>query len=537
MMEHKQSKQRREQNREANKQPDTNDQNERNADTTELIALPDDGRKQLYNFLLASETPRLDATIPDLVNNEDELKKVIKSAREAKEIVRVVGSGHSIGPAIGDTEHTPNERRIRLGGELRSFTVLSEEGDTKTVKVGGGCYLGKNPLDKDSTWDNSVNVQLAKINCAIPILGGITQQSIAGFTMTGSAGGSVAHGFEDIIKEIHFIDGKGQSQVAERGTDLFNAVGVSMGLFGVITYMVLEVKTPSFNVGGVEKTVSVAESVLAVNENTGTSKLQDTLENTEYFRLTWFPQKYAQRVTEWSGKRSESTKIVPYKSVIGNHWVAGAAAMALQMMHWALTHVPCEDTYKLVGDTLKIFTHENPAEFNDIWYKTIPMDDQVPTDTIFRTEFTELWFPMEETENVLNILKKLFEDQQVAGNYACELYAGKRSPFWMSPAYNRNVFRVDPFWFYHQKGDAREYYDHYWKALMKVDGVRLHWGKYLPYSGGTYGGVEYGAAFLKNSYPKMDDWLALRAEYDPDQIYLTEYWRKLFGIETISAQE
>ncbi|XP_071849657.1 L-gulono-1,4-lactone dehydrogenase-like [Apostichopus japonicus] len=505
-----------------------------------MTALPNDGRGQLYNFFLATESPPIGPTVPELVNNEDELKNVIKSAREGKKIVRVVGSAHSIGPAIGDTVLTPNERLIRLGGELRSFTVLSEQGDTKIVKVGGGCYLGKNPLDMDSTWANSVNVQLANINCAIPILGGITQQSIAGFTMTGSAGGSVAHGFEDIIKEIHFIDGKGQSQVAERGTDLFNAVGVSLGLFGVITYMVLEVKTPSFNVGGVEKTVSVAESVLAVNKNTGTSKLQETLENTEYFRLMWFPQKYAQKVTEWSGKRSESTKIEPYKDVVGNPWVAGAAAMALRTMHWLLTHVPGEDTYKFIGDTLKIFVKEKPTPFNDVWYKTIPMDDQAPTDTIFKTEFTELWFPMEETENVLNILKKLYEDQQVAGNYACELYAGKRSPFWMSPAYNRNVFRFDPFWFYHQgvegKG-VREYYNHFWKALMKVDGVRLHWGKYLPYSGGTYGGVEYGAAFLKKSYPKMDDWLALRAKYDPDQIYVTEYWRKLFGIETISAQE
>ncbi|PIK51137.1 D-arabinono-1,4-lactone oxidase [Apostichopus japonicus] len=520
-----------------NNQPDTNDQNEMNAETMEARALPNDGREELYNFFLDSESPRLGATVPELVNNEDQVKNVIQSARENKEIVRVFGSAHSIGPAVGDTENTPNERLIRLSGELRSFTVLSDEGGTKIVKVGGGCYLGQNPLDKDSTMANSVNVQLENIDCAIPILGGITHQSIAGFTMTGSAGGSVAHGFEDIIKEIHFIDGKGRSQVAVKGTDLFNRGRSIFWSLRDHNLHVLEVKTPSFKVGGFEQTVSEADSVLAVDQNTGTSKLQETLENTEYFRLLWFPQKYAQRVTEWSGHRSESNEIIPYKNVLGNPWVAGAAAMALKSMHWLLTNRPGEDTYKFIGDALKIFTFKNPTEFNDVWYKTIPMDEQTPCDTIFRTEFTELWFPMEETEHVMSILRVLYEDQQVAGNYACELYAAKSSPFWMSPAHNRNVFRCDPFWFYHQKGDPREYFDHFWKVLMEVDGVRLHWGKLLPYSGGTYGGTTYDVAFMKKSYPKMDDWLALRAEYDPDQIYLTEYWRKLFGIETIPAQK
>lgn len=486
----------------------------------------DDGRHQLYNYFLLTESATLDLAEPKQVNNEDELIQMIKSARENKQVIRVEGSGHSVTGAIaGDTGIV-----VRLCGELRSFKVISKSENSKVVKVGGGCYLGKNPRDKSSTWENSLNVQLTKINCAIPILGGITQQSLAGFLLTGSAGGSVAHGFEDVVKTIYFINGKGERKQAERGTDLFNAVGVSLGLYGIITYVELEVPTPSFNVEGTEVTVSYNQSVMAFGDN-GKSRLQETLETSEYYRLMWFPQKYAQRVTEWKGKRSDSNKIVPYKDLLGNPWVAGAAAVTLRISHWFLTHLPGEDTYKAIGDMLKIFTKESPQHFNDVWYKTIPMDNQAPSDTVFDTEFTEMWFPMDQTDNVLKILNSLLENQQAAGNYCIELYAAKKSPFWMSAAYDRDVVRVDPFWFVHQEGKPRDFFNFYWNVLMEVEGIRFHWGKYLPLVDQICGDKTFNFEYLKNSYPMLEKWLEIRAEMDPDQIFVNDYWRKIFDIK------
>ena len=55
--------------------------------------------------------------------------------------------------------------------------------------------------------------------------------------MTGSAGGSLDHAFADVVQDIEFVNGKGEVKTASRGTALWNAAGVSMGLLGVITHV------------------------------------------------------------------------------------------------------------------------------------------------------------------------------------------------------------------------------------------------------------------------------------------------------------
>ena len=63
------------------------------------------------------------------------------------------------------------------------------------------------------------------------------------------------------------------------------------------------------------------------------------------------------------------------------------------------------------------------------------------------------------------------------------------------------------------------YFPALWEKLNKYD-YRLHWGKSLS------GEVD----FLKPLYPRWDDWMQLRAELDPDQIFVTDYWRRHLGI-------
>jgi hypothetical protein len=50
---------------------------------------------------------------------------------------------------------------------------------------------------------------------------------------------------------------------------------------------------------------------------------------------------------------------------------------------------------------------------------------------------------------------------------------------------------------------------------------RFHWGKYL---------ADDSASYLKRLYPKWDDFMRLRAELDPDQVFVSAYWRKHLGI-------
>ena len=125
-----------------------------------------------------------------------------------------------------------------------------------------------------------------------------------------------------------------------------------------------------------------------------------------------------------------------------------------------------------------------PKFFRDVWYRALPVDDQAQIDTLIKTDFTELRSPVEGIDRAVAILEEMYEDQTIAGNFACELYVAKQSPFWLSPAYGHDVFRIDPYWWAHNPhGTPEMYFTHFWDRLLDIDGTRLHWGKYMPEPG------------------------------------------------------
>ena len=65
-------------------------------------------------------------------------------------------------------------------------------------------------MDKASTLENSLNYQLDEKGYALPVLGGMSHQSIAGFLLTGSASGSYTHGFADAVEQIDLVNGQGE---------------------------------------------------------------------------------------------------------------------------------------------------------------------------------------------------------------------------------------------------------------------------------------------------------------------------------------
>ncbi len=166
-----------------------------------------------------------------------------------------------------------------------------------------------------------------------------------------------------------------------------------------------------------------------------------------------------------------------------------------------------------------------PQKFWDHYYNSLPMDNQM-RDDLMPTEFTELWIPIEKTEQVMNALLQHYEQNGLAatGTYACEIYAAKRSRFWLSPAYNQNVVRIDVFWFARNAGNpAKTFYPQFWQ-LLKPFGFRAHWGKFLPAADS-----DTGREYMRQQYPRWDDFVKLRRKHDPQGIFLTKYWRGYFA--------
>ncbi|HYO54243.1 D-arabinono-1,4-lactone oxidase, partial [Archangium sp.] len=106
----------------------------------------------------------------------------------------------------------------------------------------------------------------------------------------------------------------------------------------------------------------------------------------------------------------------------------------------------------------------------------------------------------------------------------------KSSPFWLSPAHGRNVVRGDPYWWASNKGRPEQYFVHFWNQLMDVEGTRFHWGKYMPAPGQKCGNSRFDLEYLKRVYHRLGDWLELRRQMDPENVFLTNYWRGIFDI-------
>ena len=158
---------------------------------------------------------------------------------------------------------------------------------------------------------------------------------------------------------------------------------------------------------------------------------------------------------------------------------------------------------------------KGPQQFQDNWYKCLPMDNRV----------NDILMPVEKSAEVMRSLRDYFKKTgyPASGSFSTEIYAAKKSDFWLSPSYNQDVIRVDIFWFKYNEGNpATDFYPQFWNLLMQNKDLscRFHWGKYMPVN----------PDYVKSQYPKMNDFLTLRSKLDPSNIFLTKYWKDRLGI-------
>ena len=369
--------------------------------------------------------------------------------------------------------------------------------------------------------------------------------------------------------------------------DPFYAVGIaSMGLFGVIVSATFSC-IPQFYIEGSE-TIEYADKCSLINLF-GTSpelpNMQTFLEQTEYTRLMWWPQQNnvpntdLSRMVTWQANRTDKAGaeaqakhayelmgvtpppsadgLKPYEEVpyfLDSPIPANIAANLLYRaigqwptwlenlfgkknhLEYEIIKVLVESNYatKIFPAIMDIFvtvdtpTNKNkgPQLFSDRWYTGLPMDNQM-SDKLMPVWFTELWIDINQSEQVMDTLKAYYDAQPITIDlsFSCEIYAARQNNFWLSPSYQKDVIRIDVFWFGYNQGDPATFYQSFWDLLAKFD-YRPHWGKYIP---DTVNGTS-GVTYISAKYPKWNDWMTLRNTMDPKQVFVNDYWRGKLGI-------
>jgi hypothetical protein len=549
----------------------------------------------------------------------EEVRALVVEARARGANLRIRGSGHSVAASVR-SDRGPASRPGRDGMDvmldrMRAVAIEPEpDGEHAIVEVDGGCNLGLDPYDPSgtSTWENSLTVRLHRAGWALDALGGISHQTIAGFLMTGSAGGSTTHSLAATVLRLQFVDGTGgvhEADASDTGRQrcLFEAVGVSMGLLGVITKVWLRA-VRSYTLAGREVTTPLAECPVDIfgEGRDGRPGLVEFLRNAPYGRILWWPQPRFDRVSVWSASPDRScspSARTPYEiltprqelsasllqTVVGNLTDVSQVPRQLQSLHWfahleqalAGAHVldrlrpaaadrrsepdaarwrracaggarrVAERTLRRASETgvmkklggriarrmpqqihrlMTLYVPDGTKEFHDDWHSILPMDDHMDV-RLWPASFAELWLPMEAATAAMNRLRDIHHHAGASSRYRLsrafpvEIYASPKSPFWLSPGYERESVRINPVWLDQWPGDPNdEIYGTYYDALREF-GFRPHWGKHLPPASGEW------RAYYRRHCPRLDAFLDLRRTFDPSQVFVNDYWRMHLGID------
>jgi hypothetical protein len=552
---------------------------------------------------------------------EQELIDLVTLANREGRGLRVRGSAHSVAHAIYTDPHSGLTNRVNRqeppgGGNIdvmldryRGWRVKDEA--KRLVEAEAGIHLGEDPNDPTGTasLETSLLFQLAQRGWTLSDTGGITRQTISGFTATGSSGGSVRFSSNANLHGFRVIDGTGAVHELTRDDPEFFAMAPSLGLMGVVSTITFEC-AELFAIEGQEAVEAVGDCSIDLFGAGGDGRptLERFLRDTDFARLEWWPQRGVERVVAWQAKRIEPPagfEPRPYKrfaqspeasqhvigilfAILGNLDDLSKAKRALEddfdQLKRSLEHAPALHGLGAVGRVLakvlgaavelgvdaaitvlepaaplirrelpeffpklmRVFIpldgDKGPQRFTDWGWRGLPMDNAA-SDILVPTEFTEAWIPIGRTQQAMALLHRHFtepdEDTEAyrrTGTYVWELYSAEPSQFWLSPGYTTGddewrdgVFRIDPYWFADSAGDPAEtFFPGLW-SLLRDDDVpfRLHWGKFQPvYARGDRNWVDW----FRAQYPRWDDFLALRAERDPNGIFLTDYWRDRFGL-------
>lgn len=607
---------------------------------------------------------------------EAELCALVADANANKKQLRVMGSTHSVWRAIvtdnfNGAQTPANEVTVVLDRYTAIFEPKPDpkNPDGKLVEAQAGCHLGvspKRPLQAriapppsasdvpqpspwhDGTWDASLTQTLhEKYGLALPDLGGISHQSVAGFLATGSAGGTVKWSVHEAIAAMRVIDGQGNVKTLTADGDdpeWFRAAGVGLGLCGVVSTVTFRC-VPTFDIVGQEASsaANLSPDMDFYGDRAGANlpSLEKFLLDTDYTRIMWWPQFNFDRLVTWKASRSmydPNRVLKPYQEV-GRFAVAKQIAISLIYTLMAYADNPAEarrqlaslaktaksvspDTIatlksfqprpevaartapveprgclqgiidlltsvnrdpvtmgkawvqliellstggddllvlldklpffnwllsefgKLIPDHIdelyKLFITTQPdggpvtQYFEDRGYMGLPMDNQMD-DLILPTWFTELWVPFTpgdgKVQKTIDTLRTFFKADgtpqgayKATGAFAFELYAGKKDEtFFLSPATGQHVFRVDAFWFGRNPEDpVKTFFPPLWKVLDPL-GYRAHWGKFQPPPGSV-------SPPMISRYPDAARWKSVRARVDPNNIFLTTYWKQHLGL-------
>lgn len=403
---------------------------------------------------------------------------LVAAARQGRR-VRPLGSGHSFS-AIG--------RPVDLAVDLSAITQVTNvrvdaAGGGGAVRVGGGITL------------HALNATLEALGLALPNLGDIDAQTLAGALATGTHGtGGRLHTLASAVRALTLVTPDGTIHDLRVDNELFDAARVNLGALGIVTEVEVEC-VPAFRLQASERPMPLQEVLDDVDA------FVDSADHAEFF---WFPHtrvastRRNTRVDAGVGRplpRWRSTledqvlangafELVNRVGVARPGWVPGLNRLSASLLG--------RRTY--ADASHRVFCSVRGVRFVE----------------------TEYAVPRAATRDVLEQMGAWFAATQAPVTFPLEVRFLAADDVWLSGSYGRDTAYIAV----HQypRGPYEDLFARFEQVVAAYDG-RPHWGKMH----------RLDAARLERVHPRLAQFRRVRDRLDPARVMANPHLDRILG--------
>ncbi len=406
----------------------------------------------------------------------EQIAEVVRGAVGEGRTVKAVGAGHSFTPAA-----LTDGIRVDLSAHAG---LVSIDRDRCLVTVQAGMRL------------RELNKILARAGLAMPNLGDIDVQTVAGAISTGTHGTGAKLGcLSTFVAGLTLVTGTGEviTCSADRHPEVFDAARVGIGALGVLSEVTLRC-VEAFTLRADDRPARLADVL---------GDLDSYVLGNDHFEMYWFP--YTDRVQVKCNNRVPVADR-PLNRVRGwlddellsNTVFGGVCRLGRAVPSLA----PTISKVSARALSARVYTARSDAVFC----------------TPRRVRFTEMEYglPREAFPEAFAALREIVDRLPFKILFPVEVRFTGADDIWLSHGYGRDSAYIA----IHQYVGMP--YEPYMRAFEKVAvplGGRPHWGK-LNWR---------DAESLRPVYPRFGDFLAVRDKLDPQRIFANAYIRRVLG--------
>jgi L-gulono-1,4-lactone dehydrogenase len=407
-----------------------------------------------------------------------EVVGAVERAVAAGRCVRVAGSGHSFTGAV-----------LTDGALLsldRMGALLDADPGTGLVRVEAGITL------------HALNQALAEHGLAMPNLGDIDEQSIAGAISTATHGtGVTLRNLSAQVRALRLVTASGEVREIDGGEDLL-AARVAIGALGIVTEVTLQT-VPAFTLRGVDAPVALAEVLDGLDERVAGHR---------HFEFFVFPHADSaltrtNDVVDQPPRPRSKLRAYVDDVLLGNVAFQLACAIgrtfprAIPSLNRLVTRFSGATTR--VDRSDRIFASPRKVRFTEMEYA----------------------LPRPVAADAVRAIKATAE--RYAVNFPIEVRFVAPDDALLSPAHERETVYVAVHMF---KGMEWEPYFRAVEAIADEHGGRPHWGKRHFQTGAT----------LAARYPAWERFAAVRERMDPGGVFSNAYTDRVLGPARAGAE-